>query len=360
MTLGSRQSSPRTFVGSGRTPRDILGDTVRLAAPTDEGAELPSQVPAIPCRGEPPPLREIGRQLARVARHPRRDRVATRQVRQLTLPVRTPISRGVAPDPPKVRPPPRQLRAGSQRRSPRTFFGSRRTPRNILGDTIWLAAPTEGGRARTLVGSRRTPRNILGDTVWLAARTQGGCARTSVGSRRTPRNILSDTVRLAARTDGGCARTSVGSTRIPRKILGDTVRLAARTDGGCARTLVGSRRTPRNILGDTVRLAAPTEEGAELPLGGDRRPPSSGAATHREINRRHARVTRHPRRDRVPTRPVRQPTSPVETPTPRGTPPDPLKGGASVRRVPRVPSRGSPGNRGRILTTSFGEVSLTS
>jgi hypothetical protein len=59
MTLGSRQGSPRTFVGSRRTPQNILGDTVRLAARTKEGAELPSEVPAIPPARRAATLREI-------------------------------------------------------------------------------------------------------------------------------------------------------------------------------------------------------------------------------------------------------------------------------------------------------------
>jgi hypothetical protein len=128
----TRESSPRTLVGPRRTPRNILGDTVRLAAPTEEGAELPSQVPAIPLPRGAATLREIGGRRPRVARHPRRDRVATRPDRQPTSPVRTPISRGVPPDPPKGQALHLRMTLGSRQSSSRTFVGSRPTPRNIL------------------------------------------------------------------------------------------------------------------------------------------------------------------------------------------------------------------------------------
>jgi hypothetical protein len=59
------------------------------------------------------------------------------------------------------------------------------------------------GCAGTFIGSRRTPRNILGDTVRLAAPTKRGCAGTFLGSRRTPRGIHDDTIRLAGPTDEG-------------------------------------------------------------------------------------------------------------------------------------------------------------
>jgi hypothetical protein len=278
--------------------------------------------------------------------------------------VRTPISRGVASDPPKVRPPPRQRRAGSQQRSPRTFFGSRRTPRNILGDTSWLAAPTEEGAAEPSsapeghlgtssampFGWQREPREDAHEPWSDQDGHLGTSSAIPFGWHRPPREVRTNLRRVETDTSahprrhrsvgranrGGCARTLAGSRRTPRYILGDTVRLAPPTEGGAhepssdrdghlgtsSAIPFGWQRQPRRVRTNLGRIKTDTSarprryrsvgggnrRGCGATLAGARHSPPRGAATPREIGRHRARVTRHPRRDRVPTRPVRRPT----------------------------------------------------
>jgi hypothetical protein len=314
MTLGSRQRSPRTLVGSRRTPRNILADTVRLAAPTEEDAELPSQVPAIPLPRRAATLREIGRPLARVARHPQRDRVVTRRDRRPTRrwglryrEVCRPILRrcgrypgNAVQDLDRARHEPSWDQDGHLGTSSAIPFGWQRQPTRVR--SYPRRCPPFPPRGEPLpfvrsVANSRGSRDILGEIVSplveigsrlavedsyterCATRSSEGTGPSSATPCRISTEIATNLRRIKTDTSEhprryrsvgstnrrACAGTFIGSRPIPRNILGDTVRLAAPTEGGCARTFVGSRRTPRNILGDTVRLAAPTEEGPHEP-----------------------------------------------------------------------------------------------